>query len=115
MTPIQTLRTRLKQAHAGATGALTDAIQERLEHELEVIQTSGYASLFLIVEEIISFCAPDRCAVQLARLRRADRWWRTVWELPLPIRCGWIYISSVFSTRRAIHRRYRYRSVFQTP
>ncbi len=55
MTPIQTLRTRAQAGARWRYGALTDAIQERLEHELEVIQTSGYASLFLIVEEIISF------------------------------------------------------------
>lgn len=54
-TPIQALR---RKAEAGACrryGAIDAHIQARLDHELEVIERSGYASLFLIMEEIIAY------------------------------------------------------------
>jgi len=50
-------RLRLK-AIAGAQrlyGQVTPEIQARLEHELAAIQTLGYSSLFLIMEEIVQF------------------------------------------------------------
>ncbi len=55
LTPIQALR---QKAEAGAKrlyGALTPPIQTRLGHELEVIERLGYASLFIIVEDILGF------------------------------------------------------------
>ena len=36
-------------------GALTPELQARLEHELSVIHSQGYSSLFLIMEEIVAF------------------------------------------------------------
>jgi DNA polymerase III subunit alpha len=58
-TPIQLLS---QKAYAGARrlypeqdGAGDAAIHSRLEHELEVIERLGYASLFLIMEEILQF------------------------------------------------------------
>jgi DNA polymerase-3 subunit alpha len=50
-------RLRLK-ALAGAQslyGQVTPEIQARLDHELAVIQSQGYSSLFLIMEEIVQF------------------------------------------------------------
>ncbi len=55
LTPIQALR---KEALDGAQhlyGDLDTTILERLEHELQVIEGSGYTSLFLIMQEIIAF------------------------------------------------------------
>jgi DNA-directed DNA polymerase III PolC len=54
-SPDEELRTR---AYAGAReryAELTPDIEARLEHELTGIQASGYTSLFLMMEEIISF------------------------------------------------------------
>lgn len=54
-SPDDELRAR---AYAGARErypALTPEIEARLEHELAGIQASGYTSLFLMTEEIISF------------------------------------------------------------
>lgn len=47
-----------QKAQAGATrlyGRITPELQARLDHELSVIGEYGYASLFLIVEEILNF------------------------------------------------------------
>jgi DNA polymerase-3 subunit alpha len=47
-----------EKAFLGASqlyGSITPDIQQRLEHELGVIRQRGYASLFLIMQEIISF------------------------------------------------------------
>jgi DNA-directed DNA polymerase III PolC len=46
-----------KKAENGALqryGQITEGIQERLDHELAVIERKGYAPLFLIMEEIVS-------------------------------------------------------------
>ncbi len=54
-TPTQMLR---QKALAGAKrlyDPITPEIQERLEHELAVITQKGYASLFLIMEDILRF------------------------------------------------------------
>lgn len=54
-TPIAALR---EKAYAGARKLykeITPEISTRLEHELQGIQTSGYTTLFLIMEEIVSF------------------------------------------------------------
>jgi DNA-directed DNA polymerase III PolC len=55
VTPLQALR---EKAYAGASnqfGELNPEIQTRLDHELHVIEESGYSSLFLIMEEIIDY------------------------------------------------------------
>lgn len=59
LSPIQILS---QKARAGAgrlygeqDGELSAAIQSRLEHELGVIERLGYASIFLIMEEILRF------------------------------------------------------------
>lgn len=47
-----------QKARAGALllyGEMTPQLQARLDHELEVINTYGYTSLFLIVQEILDF------------------------------------------------------------
>lgn len=54
-TPIGELRAK---AYAGARkhyNELTEEITSRLEHELHTIETSGYATLFLIMEEVVDF------------------------------------------------------------
>jgi DNA-directed DNA polymerase III PolC len=53
--PIEALR---QKAYAGARRLypeITSEITARLEHELEGIRASGYTTLFLIMEEIVSF------------------------------------------------------------
>ncbi|MEW5872111.1 MAG: DNA polymerase III subunit alpha [Chloroflexota bacterium] len=54
-TPIQVLRHRAQSGALRLYGEMTPAIQSRLDHELAVIDDLGYASLFLIVEEILEF------------------------------------------------------------
>jgi DNA polymerase-3 subunit alpha len=47
-----------QKSYEGATqryGALSPALRERLEHELEAIRQSGYAALFLMMAAIIDF------------------------------------------------------------
>ena len=54
-TPMEVLRDK---AFAGARKLYVEIsaeIQSRLEHELDVIKSSGYATLFLIMEEVIAF------------------------------------------------------------
>jgi DNA polymerase-3 subunit alpha len=54
-TPISLLR---EKAYTGARrhyAELSPPIEERLEHELGVIEETGYATLFLIMEEIVAF------------------------------------------------------------
>lgn len=53
--PDQTLRQRAEAGAIQRYGTLTDEIRARLDHELETIQACGYASLFLIMQEIIQF------------------------------------------------------------
>jgi DNA-directed DNA polymerase III PolC len=55
LTPIQSLRQKAEAGAAQLYGKLTPEIQARLEHELEVIQSLSYESLFLIVEDILSY------------------------------------------------------------
>ena len=53
--PIGALRGK---AYTGARkhyGELTEEITTRLEHELRTIETSGYTTLFLIMEEVVAF------------------------------------------------------------
>jgi DNA-directed DNA polymerase III PolC len=47
-----------KKAEAGALriyGQITDEIQARLDHELEIISRMGYEPIFLIVEDVLNF------------------------------------------------------------
>jgi DNA polymerase-3 subunit alpha len=49
----ETLRQRAEQGARGLYPSLTPEIQARLDHELAVINASGYAPLFLIMQEIL--------------------------------------------------------------
>ncbi|OGO34905.1 MAG: hypothetical protein A2Z16_06685, partial [Chloroflexi bacterium RBG_16_54_18] len=51
----QLLRKKADQGAIQLYGEITPSIRQRLEHELQVIESLGYSSLFLIVEEILSF------------------------------------------------------------
>ncbi len=53
--PNEVLRQRAEQGAVHLYGAKTARVHARLEHELETIATCGYASLFLIMQEIIDF------------------------------------------------------------
>ena len=53
-TAIQALRLRAEQGAIKRYGQINPRIQDRLNHELSVIETKGYAPLFLIMEEIVS-------------------------------------------------------------
>jgi DNA-directed DNA polymerase III PolC len=59
MTALDLLREKAMQGalhiYAQDAQALPAAIQQRLEHELEVIAETGYATLFLIMEDILAF------------------------------------------------------------
>jgi len=55
VSPIEALRQKAYEGARQLYAEITAEISARLEHELEVIQASGYASLFLIMEEIVSF------------------------------------------------------------
>jgi DNA-directed DNA polymerase III PolC len=52
--PIQTLQQRAKEGAIKRYGQITPAIQDRLEHELSIIDSKGYSPLFLIMEEIVN-------------------------------------------------------------
>jgi DNA polymerase-3 subunit alpha len=54
-TPIGVLRQKAYDGARRRYGELSEPITARLEHELESIQNSGYATLFLIMEEVIAF------------------------------------------------------------
>jgi DNA polymerase III subunit alpha len=54
-TAIQVLREKALSGARSLYGPLSPSLADRLEHELEVIETSGYAVLFLIMEGIIQF------------------------------------------------------------
>ena len=54
-TPIQLLRQKAETGACELYGKITAALQSRLEHELTVIGERGYASLFLIMEEIVKY------------------------------------------------------------
>lgn len=59
LLPGQTLTQTLRlKAEAGAQrqyGKITPEIQSRLDHEIEVIASMGFESIFLIVEDIVNF------------------------------------------------------------
>ncbi len=52
---IQVLRGKAKEGAQRLYEQVTPAIQSRLDHELAVIEESGYTSLFLVMEEIIQY------------------------------------------------------------
>ena len=54
-TPIQVLRQKAESGAFRLYGQITPPVQDRLDHELAVIGECGYASLFLIMEEIIQY------------------------------------------------------------
>ncbi len=54
-TPLESLREKAFSGAGRLYGEITPEIWARLEHELSVIESSGYASLFLIMEEVIQF------------------------------------------------------------
>ncbi len=55
MTQQQALRHKVEQGARRLYKTLTPAIQERLDHELEVIANKGFEPVFLIVEELLNF------------------------------------------------------------
>ena len=59
LSPIQLLTEKslagARQLYGGLSGEVDPAVGARLEHELGVIDSLGYASLFLIMEEILGF------------------------------------------------------------
>ncbi|MEM5775359.1 MAG: hypothetical protein AAGU05_10190, partial [Anaerolineaceae bacterium] len=54
-TPPLALREKSYRGAERLYGGITPEITARLEHELSVIEASGYTSLFLIMEEVIRF------------------------------------------------------------
>ena len=54
-TPDEALREKAFEGALRLYGEITQEIQERLDYELMVIENSGYASLFLIMEEVIQY------------------------------------------------------------
>jgi DNA-directed DNA polymerase III PolC len=54
-TPISALREKAYNGARKHYGELTQDITNRLEHELQTIETTGYATLFLIMEEVVAF------------------------------------------------------------
>jgi DNA-directed DNA polymerase III PolC len=55
VNPDSTLRERAFAGAARQYPAVTDAVRDRLEHELHVIADKGYAPIFLAVEEVLDF------------------------------------------------------------
>jgi DNA-directed DNA polymerase III PolC len=55
MTAPQLLRQKAEQGARELYGAISPAVQTRLDHELEVIAHMGFEPVFLIVEEILDF------------------------------------------------------------
>ncbi len=54
-SPDQVLQQKAKQGALQLYGEITPDLENRLDHELTVIATSGYAVLFLVMEEILGF------------------------------------------------------------
>lgn len=55
LAPIEVLRQKAYDGARKRYGILNEQITDRLEHELESIQHSGYTTLFLIMEEVVAF------------------------------------------------------------
>ena len=54
-TPDEQLRTLAEAGVVAKYGEVTPSLRERMEHELTVIQTMGYAAYILIVQDFIAF------------------------------------------------------------
>lgn len=54
-TPQQALRQKAEEGARRLYGRITPAIQQRIDHELEVIAGRGFEPVFLIVEEVLNF------------------------------------------------------------
>ncbi len=55
LTPQQALRQKAEDGARRLYGRITPDIQQRLDHELEVIAGRGFEPVFLIVEEVLNF------------------------------------------------------------
>ena len=55
MTQTQLLRQKAEEGARKIYGEITPEIQERLDHEIEVISSMGYEPVFLIVEDVLTF------------------------------------------------------------
>ena len=55
LTATQHLRNKATEGAKSLYGEITPIIQERLDHELEVISKMGFEPIFLIVEDILNF------------------------------------------------------------
>ena len=55
VTATQHLREKATQGAKRLYGEITPAIQERLDHELEIIARMGFEPIFLIVEDVLNF------------------------------------------------------------
>ena len=55
VTATQYLREKAMQGALKLYGEITPAIQERLDHELEIIARMGFEPIFLIVEDVLNF------------------------------------------------------------
>ena len=55
VTAAQHLREKATQGAVKLYGEITPVIQERLDHELEIIARMGFEPIFLIVEDVLNF------------------------------------------------------------
>src|SRR6185436_2173089 len=55
LTAAEYLRQKATQGAKILYGEITPAIQERLDHELQIIARMGYEPIFLIVEDVLNF------------------------------------------------------------
>ena len=55
ITPTQHLREKAMQGAIRVYGEITPAIQNRLDHELDIIARMGFEPVFLIVEDVLNF------------------------------------------------------------
>ena len=55
MTATQVLRQKAEQGAIRLYGAMTPPIQQRMDHELDVIGRMGFEPIFLIVEDLLNF------------------------------------------------------------
>jgi DNA polymerase-3 subunit alpha len=55
VTAAQHLRDKATQGALQLYGEITPTIQERLDHELEIIARMGFEPIFLIVEDVLNF------------------------------------------------------------
>ena len=60
---MQVLRKKAEEGARFRYGQITPDVWSRLEHELQVIDDSGYASIFLVMEEIIQFARENSIPV----------------------------------------------------